>query len=311
MIVQLASPAPVAGGAKVTLRGLLRRLYRDRYGYLFIAPAYLLFLVLVLVPVLVAISLAFFRTDYITFQWVGLSNFQALADSPSFRAAVANTLFYVGVGVPATVVISLVIALLVQQLGSKAQSFFRGAFYLPAVAGVVVLALVWTWIFNPAFGLLNWVVNQFGGASVPWLADAGTARWAVVVVLLTHTIGQPIILFLAGLASIPAELHDAARVDGAGALQRVWYVTFPLLRPVFLFVVTITTIGVFQIWETIYMLTAGGPGKASTSIVYEIFETAFLTSAYGLASAMGVVLMVIVAVITLVQLRFSDVSYLE
>jgi multiple sugar transport system permease protein len=278
---------------------------------MFIAPAYLLFIGLVLVPVFAAVSLAFFRTDYITFQWVGLSNFEALANSTSFQSAVANTLFYVGVGVPVTVTVSLLVALLVQPLGPKAQSFFRGTFYLPAVAGSVVLAVVWTWILNPAFGLLNWIVEQFGVDPLPWLADAATARWAVLLVLLTHTVGQPIIVFLAGLASIPAELHDAARVDGAGPFQRAWHVTFPLLRPVILFVVAITTIGVFQIWETIYMLTAGGPGDASTSIVYELYETAFLTSNYGLASAMGVVLLTIVVAITFLQLHFWDVSYLE
>ena len=295
----------------MTIQTFARRLFKDRHGYFFIAPGYLVFIVFLFIPVLAAIILAFFDTNYVKFTWVGLGNFQTLAKDSGFRRAVINTLTYVGVVVPSTVTLSLLIALLVYPLGARLQTFFRAAFYLPGVAGGVVLSLVWIWIFNPAFGLLNWVLGQFGLEPVLWLATGKTSLWSVAIVVLTFTIGQPIILFLAGLGSIPGEIYDAALVDGANRWQRVWYVTLPLLRPVFMFVLTTSTIGVFQIWETIYMLTSGGPSKSSTSIVYMIYETAFLTSKYGLASAMGVVLMVFVVTITFIQLRFWDVSYLE
>jgi multiple sugar transport system permease protein len=295
----------------MTVRAFVRQLYRDRYGYLFIAPGYVVFTVFMFLPVLAAVGLALFDTNYIHYDWVGLGNFITLVMDPGFRRAVLNTLTYVAVVVPITLGLSLTIALLIYPLGAKLQAFFRGAFYLPSVAGGVIISLVWIWIFNPAFGLLNWLLGQVGVEPVLWLASSKTSLWAVVIVVFTFTIGQPIILFLAGLGSIPGELYDAALVDGANSLQRVWFVTLPLLRPVFLFVLATSTIGVFQIWETVYMLTNGGPSQSSTSIVYMLYETAFLTSRYGLASAMGVVLMVFVIAITIIQLRFWDVSYLE
>ena len=264
-----------------------------------------------LIPVVGAIILAFFETSYVQYDWIGLDNFHKLAGDPSFRRAVTNTLTYVGVIVPLTMAISLLIALLIRPLGSKMQTFFRGAFFLPSVTGAVILSLVWIWIFNPAFGLLNFILGQFGVEPVLWLASSKTALWSVVIVVLTSTIGPPIILFLAGMESIPDDIYDAALVDGANNWQRHWFVTLPLLRPVFLFVLATTSIGVFQIWETIFLLTSGGPAKASTSIVYMLFETAFLASRYGLASAMGVVLMLFVITITLIQFRFWDISDLE
>lgn len=295
----------------MTVRQVTRELYKGRYGYLFIAPGYVVFFVFLFLPVLAAIGLALFDTNYIHYDWVGLGNFVTLGTDPGFRRAIFNTLSYVAIVVPITLLLSLVIALLIYPLGSKLQAFFRGAFYLPSVAGGVIISLVWIWIFNPAFGLFNYLLGLVGIDPVLWLASSRTSLWSVVIVVFTFTIGQPIILFLAGLGSIPGELYDAALVDGANSLQRVWYVTLPLLRPVFLFVLATSTIGVFQIWETIYMLTSGGPSQSSTSIVYTLYETAFLTTRYGLASAMGVVLMVFVVVITFIQLRFWDVSYLE
>jgi multiple sugar transport system permease protein len=295
----------------MSLHSIARQVYKDRYGYFFIVPGYVFFTIFMLVPVIAAIGLSFFDTNYVKFTWVGLGNFLQLARNPDFIRALTNTLTYVGVVVPVTLVLSLLIALLVFPLNPKLQTFFRGAFYLPGVAGGVMLSLVWIWIFNPAFGFLNFLLTQLGLHPVLWLASSRTAIWSVILVVLTFTIGQPIILFLAGLGSIPGEIYDAALVDGANRWQRVWFVTLPLLRPVFMFVLATTTIGVFQIWETIYMLTSGGPAGASTSIVYMIYETAFLTSKYGLASAMGVVLMAFIVIITFFQLRFWDVSYLE
>jgi multiple sugar transport system permease protein len=295
----------------MTVRLLARRAHQDRSGYLFIAPSYLVFLCFMFLPVLAAVILSLFDTNFIKFTWVGLGNFLKLAQDSDFRRAVTNTLTYVVVVVPVTVGLSLLVALLVYPLGPKVQAFFRGAFYLPAVAGGVVLSLVWIWIFNPSYGLLNWILGELGLDPILWLASARTSLWSVTVVVLTFTVGQPIILFMAGLGSIPSELTDAAVVDGTNRIQRVWYVTLPLLRPVFMFVLATSTIGVFQIWETIYMLTGGGPAHSSTSIVYMLYETAFLESSFGLASAMGVVLMIFVVLITFIQLRFWNVSFLE
>jgi multiple sugar transport system permease protein len=295
---------------KVTQAGS-RGVRRARAGYLFIAPAYALFVAFLLLPLAAGIVLSFVQTNFVTFAWVGFDNFEEAFGSRGFQRGLLNTFFYVGVGVPATLIISLTIALLIHPLAPRLHGFFRAAFYLPTVAGGVVLSIAFLWIFNSGYGLLNWLLTEVGLEPIHWLADPEASRWAVVMVLLTHTIGQPVILFLAGLANIPPDISDAAAVDGAGMWRRTWSISLPLLRPVILFVTVIMTIGIFQIWETIFVLTSGGPANASTSIVYEIFETAFLRSNYGVASAMAVVLMVVVFAFTTVQLRLGRGSYLE
>jgi multiple sugar transport system permease protein len=295
----------------VKTNSFLREVNKGRAGYFFILPGYIVFAAFMLLPLLSALALAFYDTDFVHFKWVGLGNFQTLLNDTTFRRAFMNTLSYVVVVVPVTIFLSLLIAFLVHPLGIKMQSFFRGAFYLPGVAGGIVLSVVWLWIFNPTYGLLNYLLGLAGIEPLLWLASSRLSLSAVSITVLTFTIGQPVVLFLAGLGNIPSEILDAALVDGANSWQRIRHVTLPLLRPVFLFVLATLTIGVFQIWETIYMLTQGGPSNSSTSIVFLIFQTAFLFSKYGLASAMGMVLMIMVVVVALIQLRFWSQSYLE
>lgn len=285
------------------IRSLGRRLWKDRHAYLFLAPGYLLFLALVLVPVLVAIGISLYRTDWISRTWVGLGNYRYLAIDPEFHKILFNTVRYVLLLVPSSLLISLLIALLISPLGGGPQSFFRGAFYLPSVVGGVVLAVVWLWIFDPTFGLLNYIIGLCGAKPLTWLASSKTAYVAVWIVMLFSTLGSQIILFVAGLANIPGEVLDAAEVDGANAFQSALFVKLPMLRPVFLFVLATTTINSFQVWETVYMLTNGGPNNASSSMVFHLFQTAFVNMQYGLASAMGTVLLVIIVAITLLQMR--------
>jgi multiple sugar transport system permease protein len=281
-------------------------------GYLFIAPGYIAFIAFMLVPILFAISLSFYKSsfDISAREFVGFQQYVQIFNDPVFRQALINTIEYTLVIVPATVFISMVLALLIDPLGQKSQAFFRGAFYIPGVAGGVVLSVVWLWIFNPTYGLLNFMLGIFGIEPVTWLASSPSSFWAVCTVVLTFTVGQPIILFLAGLAGIPQDILDAATVDGANDLQKSIFVRLPLLRPVILFVLATQTIQVFQLWEVIYMLTNGGPYNTSNSLVFLIFQTAFINAKYGKASAIGVVLLVIILFFTFIQLRLwkdSDV----
>jgi multiple sugar transport system permease protein len=284
-------------------RSLGRRLWKGRYAYLFLTPGYLVFLALVFVPLVVGIWISFFTTDYITFKWVGLGNYRALLTDPDFLSVMRNTVTYVGILVPASTIVSLLISLLIHPLPRAMQSFFRGAFYLPGTVGGIVLTTVWLWIFNPTFGVANYVLGLFGTKPVLWLASAA-ALYAVCIVVFFMTLGTNIILFLAGLANIPPELTDAAQVDGATPRRVIWHVTLPLLRPVLAFVIATQTIAFFQIWETIYILTNGGPFNVSASVVFFIFQTAFRYSKWGLGAAMGVVLMMIIVIITMLQLRY-------
>ena len=215
------------------IKSLAKEIWKGRYGYLFIAPGYLAFAVFMLVPLLFAISLSFYKAsfnlDARTF--VGFEQFIRLSKDHDFIDAFVNTLKYVGVVVPATVVVSLVVALLVHPLGRKAQAFYRGAFYLPGVAGGVIMSIVWLWIFNPTIGLLNYLLGLVNIEPILWLGSMRYSFWSVCIVVLTFTVGQPIILFLAGLAGMSQDVMDAATVDGANGPQRTWYVTLPMLRP--------------------------------------------------------------------------------
>lgn len=274
-------------------------------GYLFIAPGYIAFIAFLLIPLLFAISLSFYESSFniSAREFVGFKQYVRIFNDPVFIKVLTNTVLYTLVIVPATVVISMLLALLIDPLGQKSQAFFRGAFYIPGVAGGVVLSVVWLWIFNPTYGLFNYILGIFHAEPVMWIASAPFSFWTVCIVVLTFTVGQPIILFLAGLAGIPQDILDAATVDGASDFQKTFYVRIPLLRPVLLFVLATQTIQVFQLWEVIYMLTNGGPYNTSNSLVFLIFQTAFMNAKYGRASAIGVVLLVIILFFTFIQLR--------
>jgi len=287
-------------------KNFAREIWKGRAGYMFIAPGYLAFIAFMLVPLLFAISLSFYKSsfDISARQFVGFEQYLQLSRDPGFKKALINTINYTIVIVPATIFFSLLVALLIDPLGGKAQAFFRGAFYLPGVAGGVILSVVWLWIFNPTYGLLNFFLGVIGIDPIMWLASAPYSFWAVSAVVLTFTVGQPIILLLAGLASIPPDILDAAVVDGANSWQSTWFIKIPVLRPVLLFVLATQTIQVFQLWEVIFMLTRGGPYNSSTSLVFLIYQTAFISARYGKASAIGVILLLLILVITLLQLRF-------
>ena len=285
---------------------LAREFRKGLSGYLFIAPGYIAFIAFMLIPILFAISLSFYKAsfDINARQYVGFTQYAQLLKDKVFIQALKNTINYALVIVPFTVLISLFVALLIDPLGPRLQAFFRGAFYIPGVAGGVVLSVVYLWIFNPTYGLLNYFLGLFGIEPILWLATAPHSFQAVCAVVLTFTIGQPIILFLAGLAGISQDVLDAATVDGASDWQKALFIRLPLLRPVILFVVATQTIQVFQLWEVIYMVTRGGPFNSSTSLVFLIYQTAFENSNYGKASAIGVILMIIIMIFTVIQLRF-------
>jgi multiple sugar transport system permease protein len=191
----------------------------------------------------------------------------------------------------------------IDPLNTRVQSFFRAAFYLPTVAGGVVLSIVWLWILNPTYGLLNYFLGWFGIEPVSWLATAPQSFWAVCLVVLTFTVGEPIILFLAGLAAISRDLLESAVLEGASDFQITLRIRLPLIKPVMLFILATQTIRVFQLWEVIFMLTQGGPNNASTSLVFLIYQTAFNAARYGKASAIGVVLLLIIFMVTLLQMK--------
>lgn len=282
----------------------LTRLYEGRWGFFFAAPAILLFCVFILFPLVQGLTLSFFDASLSPERkYVGLANFQRLAADPAFLQALKNTGALVLGVAPLSTILGLSIALVVFPLSQRAQSFFRLAFYLPGVASGVVLALVWLWIYQPTYGLLNHVLGMFGGPRIAWLGSAEWALPSLGLVVLTWILGQPVLLLLAGLGGISSELMEAAHLDGAGPVARLWRITLPLLRPTLLFVLVTQTIAVMQTVVVVIVMTHGGPANATQTLVYRIYETAFDFYQFGYASAMGTVLFLFAGAITLVQFR--------
>lgn len=278
----------------------------------FLAPTLLLYVTFILSPLVEGLALSFFDAGLGPVRkFIGLENFIRLTRDERFLRGLMNTGYLVGGLVPLALTISLTIALLIHPMRGKAQSFYRLAFYLPGVAGGTILALVWAWIYNPTYGLLNWFTGKFGIAPIAWTGSTEWALPALGLVVLTWILGQPIILFLAGLSSIPAELMEAGRLDGAGPATLLRRIQLPLLKPTTLFVLVTQTIGAMQIFVVVHVLTRGGPANATQTLVYRIYETVFDATEYGYASAMGVVLLGLIAGIAAIQFRLlgREVDY--
>ncbi len=274
-------------------------------GWLFLLPAGIPFAAFVLWPLVHGVALSFFDVRLRETEFIGWENYRRLLDDETFWAAVKNTCKFVLLVVPTVWGLSLGISALVYPMGRWARAFFRFAFYVPVVAGGVCLAMVWMWIFNGQYGLLNYLTGEWLGVEADWLGRTDTALPSLAAVVVTWSLGQPIIIFLAALGGIPPELHEAARIDGAGPIRRFWHVTLPLLRPASLFVLVTQTIGVFQVFVVILLLTVnGGPANATRTVVYGMYETAF-TPMYDFdyAAAQGSLLLVALGTIAVVQFR--------
>jgi len=274
-------------------------------GWLFLLPAGIPFAAFVVWPLVHGVALSFFDVQLRGTEFIGWENYRRLLDDETFWSAVKNTCKFVLLVVPIVWGLSLGISALVYPMGRFARAFFRFAFYVPVVAGGVCLAMVWMWIFNGQYGLLNYLTGELLGVEADWLGRTDTALPSLAAVVVTWSLGQPIIIFLAALGGIPPELHEAARIDGAGAIRRFWHVTLPLLRPASLFVLVTQTIGVFQVFVVILLLTVnGGPANATRTVVYGMYETAF-TPMYDFdyAAAQGSLLLVALGTIAVVQFR--------
>ena len=212
--------------------------------------------------------------------WVGFENYAGCLRT-ALSGAFLNTLHFVVIIVPVILVLSLLFAVLIFGLNYVLQSIFRAAFYLPSVASGVVLVAVWLWIYNPTYGLLNYLTGLVGLPRIAWLGDARWALPALSVVVISWALGRPIILFIAGLNGISREVYEAAMIDGASSWQQFIRITLPLLTPTTVFVLVTQTIGVFQTFVVVQLLTRGGPAYATQTIVYSIYVTAFQFLQFG------------------------------
>jgi multiple sugar transport system permease protein len=278
------------------------RLRNTLIGWSFILPNFIGFALLTLVPVVTLFYMSF--TNWNVFgkaDWVGLANFQRLIGDGSFRISVLNTLYYSVLHIPLTIVVSLGLALL---LNNKLRgiAFFRTAAFFPYITSIVAIAVVWNLLFSPDYGPINQILRFIGVDSPPgWLTSSQWAMPAVVIVSTWRDMGYYMILFLAGLQTVPRELHEAARVDGANVIQRFFNVTLPCLRPTMFFVTVMLTINSFKIFDLILVMTNGGPGQSTLVLSQFIYKKGFEESQFGYASAAAVALFLMCIVVTIIQ----------
>jgi len=291
----------------ITSNSLKKRKIKDNLvAYSFILPNFLGFAVFTLGPILFAVYLAFTKwngSGAITF--VGFKNFIDLWSDSRFLTSLKNTIVYSVAVVPLTVVASLFLAILLNQK-IYARNFFRTVNFFPYVASLVAVAVVWNMLFNPAKGPVNMLLSFLGVSdeNLPrWAADKDWAMFTVILFSVWKNAGYYMIIYLAGLQGISSQLYEAATLDGATKRQQFWYVTLPQLRPTTFFVVVMLTIQCFKVYDQIYMITQGGPGTSTLVLVYHIYNTAFISWDLGYASAIAMVLFLLVLVVTIIQFR--------
>ncbi|NLZ52686.1 MAG: sugar ABC transporter permease [Thermoanaerobacteraceae bacterium] len=282
-------------------------------AYSFILPNFLGFLCFTLIPVLFSFILSFMQWDSANpIKFVGLDNFAKMFNDETFKISFANTLYYTAGTVILTLIASLILALILNK-NIKGRVIFRAIFFFPYVASLIAVAVVWNMLFHPDMGPVNSLLVSLGISNPPrWSASVEWAMPTVIGLSVWKGMGYYMIVYLAALQGIPSELYEAAVIDGANSWQQFRYVTLPMLTPTTFFVVMMLVISSFKVFDTIYIMTQGGPGRATNVLVYHIYNTAFIRFEFGYASAISVVLFLVVLAITLVQFRTEKkwVSYM-
>lgn len=281
---------------------------RGWVGYSLVAPGILALLVLFIGPVLAVFAIAL--TDWELgaghFSWVGLQNFRILAVDPDFRAALINTLVYTLIVVPVTVLLGLVTALLIES-GRSLRAFYRAAHFVPFMATMAAMAIAWEAMLHPTMGLVNHLIGWFGLGPENWLRDPHRVLPVLAVIGIWQGFGYAMVLFLAGLKAIPPDLYDAAAIDGADAtLDRLRTVILPMLGPTMMFVCIITGLRALEAFDTVRILTQGGPGGSSEVLVHLMYVESFEYLRTGYGAAITVAFLLIIAVLTLIQARSID-----
>lgn len=289
-------------------------------GYYFLAPAMVVLGLFFFAPILAAFVLSWTDFDIYALadsgnaRFVGWDNYRRLLGEPLFWQSLGNTLYFVGIGGPLTVVVSLSAALLVSSTLTKLRGMWRVIFFSPVVTTMVAVAVVWRYLYHTRYGIFNYALESIGNTrigtwfnitTVDWLGNPHTAMLAIVLLAVWKNFGYNMVIFVAGLQSIPEDVYDAARIDGAGNWHTFWNIKLPLLTPTFFFVGVTTMIGYFQLFAEPYVMTQGGPMHSTYSVVMYMYEEGFRWWNVGFASAIAFVLFLIVLAATLVQIRLQ------
>jgi len=267
-------------------------------GYLFISPWIIGFLAFALYPFIASLYYSFTSYDILTPpRWIGLHNYQAMTQDPLFWGSLYNTVFFTVISVPLSTVVSIAIAMLLN-MKVRGLTIYRTIFYLPSVVPLVASSILWLWLFNPSFGLLDSFLRLVGLPAPGWLYSEAWVKPALILMGL-WSIGAAIVIYLAGLQGVPQELYEAASLEGANSWQRTWHVTLPMISPVILFNVTLGLIGSFQYFTQAYVMTQGGPNNASLFFALYLYQQAFQYLHLGYGAAMAWLLFVLILLVTL------------
>jgi len=279
----------------------------------FLAPALAVILIFFLLPMVASLLLSltdfdiYALADIRNVRLIGLRNYSDLLGNALFWKALVNTLYYALVGGPLTVIVSLGMALLVNAKTARWKPLFRTVYFAPVVTTIVAVAVVWKYLYHPRFGLLDRGLAHLGVAPIDWLGDPHWAMPAIILLSIWKNFGYTMMIFVAALQSIPEELYEAARMDGASALQQFRHVTLPMLGPTFLFVGTITAIGFLQLFPEPFVMTGGGPVNSTLSVVMLMYEQGFKFWRMGFAAAVAFLLFLVIGAATLVQIKVQKV----
>ena len=284
---------------------------RSTAGWWFVAPALAVIGVFFVLPVFAALLVSFTDFDIYALadiqnlRFVGLRNYGRLLETALFWQALGNTLYFVAGGVPLSIAASLGAALLLNSRLAKARSFFRTALFMPVVTTLVAVAVIWRYLLNTRYGLINYGLGRMGIAPIDWLGDPHWAMPAIILFAVWKSFGYNMVILFAGLQSIPQELYEAARMDGASAVQQFRYITVPSLAPMLLMVSILTIAGHFQLFAEPYVMTQGGPLQSTVSVLYFMYEEGFKWWNLGSASAVAFLLFLLIFAVTVVQLRLA------
>jgi multiple sugar transport system permease protein len=281
----------------------------SRVAWWFVGPALLVIAVFFVLPVLAGLAMSltdfdiYALADLSNLRVVYLRNYVELLQRPLFWQALGNTLYFVVVGVPLSLAVSLGAALLLDSRFARFQPFFRTALFAPVVTTIVAVAVIWRYLLGTRYGFVNYALGAIGIAPIDWLGDPRFAMPAIILFAVWKNFGYNMILLLAGLQNIPEELYEAARIDGASAFERLRFVTLPMLAPILSIVAILTVAGYFQLFAEPYVMTQGGPLQSTLSVLYLMYEEGFKWWNLGTASAVAFMLFLLIFAVTLLQLR--------
>jgi multiple sugar transport system permease protein len=272
-----------------------------RSAAIFLLPNLAGISIFVILPVIAGLVVSFTNWDLLgTPEWIGFANYAMLWNDEIFWTSLRHTLVYTVIAIPGGLTLSLLLALALKG-HLRGTAFYQAVFFLPYISSTVAIALVWKWIYNPDFGILNLMLKSLGLPAPNWLGDPGLALLSLAIISIWQTTGYNVVLFIAGLRAIPEHYYEAARIDGAGPVRVFFRITLPLLLPTIFFVTATSLIASFQVFNLVYVTTNGGPGNSTNVLVLYLWENGFSFFKMGYASAMAYVLFILILGITLIQ----------